>query len=205
MKVIILDFDGVLVDSLDSHVGFYRDKAREHGFDTGLVPSDCRQHSHVVDQIIIQTGFSPELIQDIMNKHYHEFDDSYPLELFPGAERMVTNFNGIDDVRLVIVSSNTLENVQRGLGGLFDLFDMVFTKEDMNGDMTKAEGISLAVMTFGARVGDAIYIGDMNSDRLAAEEAGVIFIGVSYGWQINDTNILDIPTLELEIKRALML
>jgi phosphoglycolate phosphatase len=98
-----------------------------------------------------------------------------------------------------------LENVQRGLGGLFDLFDMVFTKEDMNGDMTKAEGISLAVMTFGARVGDAIYIGDMNSDRLAAEEAGVIFIGVSYGWQINDTNILDIPTLELEIKRALML
>lgn len=62
---------------------------------------------------------------------------------------------------------------------------------DEKGTVTKAEIIARCLNSLGAAASEAVLIGDSNYDREGARQAGVDFIGVSYGFGFKPDGIAD--------------
>lgn len=178
MKTLVFDFDGTIANTLENIVEVYNDIAPRFG---------CRKVSDS-DLERIKSG-RPE---DFM----HEFGISYlklPLLAWMIRKKVKKNVahvplqNGIKDVlknlheagiHLAILTSNSKENVEAFLqkNDLSDIFDFILSHKSVFG-----KGAPLLKLK--TKIKDLVYIGDEVRDIEAAKKAGVLSVGVSWGFQ----------------------
>lgn len=184
MALILFDYDGVLADTLDDLLQFGQQACNELGVDHRVTKEDLSNLEVMSFATYGRACEVPEhLVSEFVRICLHLFaEKKTPPAVFAGLSEVMRDLS----IRhtLVIVTTNTSQNVnaflaQHGLDGLVQAVYGVDTPG------SKAHKISLARERFmgnNTPMG-AFMIGDSLSDMLAAKEASVTSIAVTWGHQ----------------------
>jgi phosphoglycolate phosphatase len=191
LQLVIFDVDGVLLDSLTPHLKICEDKNREYGL--GLTIPNPEQFKKMVRQgvqispmnyFFMAVGFPAELAEQAFKEYKERFMIDYAPAPFPGVNEMLLRLD-TTGLRMGIVTSNVRNNVETALGKSMQFFepDCIFTK-DAPIDISKADALVAAAENLMIDISQGVYVGDQLADWAAANEAGAMFLGVTYGWGI---------------------
>lgn len=192
-KVIVFDFDGVIVNSIDMIFEIYQEMAAR--LDLRPIPDiqtfqdlfdgHWRQHMRYMG---IQEGDVEmekklqEVFQELHSKLQHK------VELYPGVFDLLAELKKRGYVT-GLVSSNfrraithLLENV-----GMIDFFDTIVAIEDAKNVKPHPEPLLVCMKRLGKDPSEALYVGDAIGDITAARAAGFgRVISTTYGWNRRD-------------------
>ncbi len=186
-KVICLDFDGPIVNSLGPNIEFGLRMKEKYQGPKPLPPAD-----HIIEwkKLVVfpmvamfqNLGFSKEQAQYIHDHDYlEEFGNQRnPAPLHEGMQHIIRRLRD-DGNRLAIVSLNYRCNILASLGELANSFEVIHS---FNEFPEKPAALIDAAKRLGTTPEQAIYVGDSISDHHAARAVKMPFFGVSYGWQI---------------------
>ena len=220
-KAIILDGDGVLLDSFSDqfswfgHISSVLDKEFLYQ-DIEEFREDYREpvYPDMYEFLGLEWKKNKSLIWD----EYNLYKANAKIELFPRVEEIVLKLN--ERYRLAMASSNTHEHITQHLGGngLMGAFETIVAKEDLpllDGEpklKPYPDCLVLALDRLGCSPSKAVYVGDQTSDIVAARNVEAVLgeplevVGVTYGFaspkKIMDANpdyIIDEPWQLLDI------
>ncbi len=176
--LVLFDYDGVLVDSLDYFLDSFLDSCQAHG---------CHQVSSRGDFLALfdtnfydgmaKAGLNGKMRDDVfkgMAKRLAGKSSRYTF--FPGIPEALRNLAAFADI--FIVSSNDSAVVQ----GFLDEHGLTVYKDVLGGDKdtSKVRKIqSVARLHPGAPV---VYVGDTTGDMTEAREGGAVSVGAAWGW-----------------------
>lgn len=208
MNAILLDFDGVLVDSTTLYLDLYREACRRWN---KTLPIDSVQefrdwYNPRWEENYYQMGFSEQEFQEVLAWSAGHLD-YMKAQLFPGVPQTLRNLAA--EYRLAVVSTTPSGLIQRrlaaeGLDGL-----MALIKGGDDGLSEKVEKIQDTLRHLGVRHG--VMVGDTPLDVEAGRANGLRTVAVTYGWcshrRVHDSRpdvVVDEPGgLEAAIRQAL--
>ena len=183
IKLIIFDYDGVIVDSFPNVHDVYKIICKK-------LEKPC-----------------PEKLEDFKKVYGHSSSECYSQLGFSEEEKIKGNiifkeeilkkepnpFDGIIDVlkklhktyKLAVISSSYKEEVLQKLKklGLLELFDFVLAKESHIGRFEKTESIKKVMDSLKIKQNEVILVGDRNIDFVEGSKAGLKnILLVDYGW-----------------------
>lgn len=187
MALVILDYDGMLADTLDRLISSAQEACDRLGVIHLVTKEDisnlevmsfptygraCEVPEHLIGEFV-------EICLNILA------ENESPPAIFPGLREVVERFS-TQNHKIAIVTTNSSQNVHAFLTrhGLDSLVHAVYSA-DMPG--SKAQKISLARERFAVNGESVFMIGDALSDVRAAKEAGVTSIAVTWGHQSLET------------------
>lgn len=211
MALILFDYDGVLADTLDDLVRFGQEACDRLGVDHRVRKEDlnnlevmsfssfgraCGVPNHLVDSFV---GICLNLFAE----------KTSPPAIFPGLRDVLQSL--ALHHRIGIVTTNTSQNVQAFLAqhGLEGLVHEIYGVDSPG---SKAQKISMARKGWmqDQEPGPVCMVGDSISDVLAAKEAGVTSIAVTWGHQALERllrgepdHVIDSPHQLIEIIQGL--
>jgi phosphoglycolate phosphatase len=182
MSLILLDFDGVLADTLADMLCFAQQVCDELGVKHTVVQTDLSELEVMSFATFGQACGTPEdLVDEFVRRCTGKFaEKKSPPAIFDGLGKVLREL--AESHLLAVVTGNTEGNVCAFLKhhGLEDCVRAVYGVE-MPG--SKAEKILMARRQF-ARDGEAVFmVGDSLSDIRAARQADVKSIAVGWGHQ----------------------
>jgi N-acetyl-D-muramate 6-phosphate phosphatase len=193
-EAVFFDVDGVLVDSLPQHLQICRDKAVEFGLALRIPTVEefrelVREGKKVspMRYFFLTIGFPEELVDRAVADYKREFMQRYRPKAFSGVDQMLATLRSAM-VRLGLVTSNTRANVIPPLLSSMECFDerCLFFFDRYLVPKTKTWCLAEGGRLLGIRPDECVYVGDQPDDARAAAEAGMRFLGVTYGWGISD-------------------
>lgn len=191
IKLIIFDYDGVIVDSFPIYHKIYRticdltDKKWPGDIDTfrkiyGKNSHECWNNLELTDEEKI-----------IASKTIKEELPKYEPRAFEDIDKVLGNLR--HKFQLAVVSSSPIEEVKRNLNkyDLMKYFDAVIAKEhDKINRFTKTEHIRKLIADKGLKLDEVLLVGDRNVDFIEGHSAGLKnIILVDYGWGYNKKEI----------------
>ena len=189
---VILDVDGTLVDSNDSHAQAWVDAFNESGIDVSY-PRVRRLIGMGADKLMpIVAGIrhdsrEGERVSTRRGEIFHEYHLPR-LSAFPRVRELVQRF--IDDGYVAVVASSAQAEELDDLLELAGVADLIAEKASSGGtDRSKPDPdiVQAALHWSGAPAHQAIMLGDTPYDVEAARHAGVAIVGVeSGGWRADD-------------------
>ena len=207
IKTIILDFDGVIVESVDiKHQAFknllpeypeIQEQIMEYHLANNAI-SRYIKFKYIVENILEQQYDShyEQLLKDRFNSYTIEQIIKCPF--VPGALELLHYCS--NKLPLYLVSATPLHELTIILEGrqLLHYFKGVYDAPTQKGDIIKEilskENIS---------ADEAIYIGDNREDYEAAKEAGVIFVARVSGFDFKNLNVPKFRNL-IEIQKFIV-
>lgn len=187
--MILFDLDGTLVDSAGAILGAYRAAIRAvAGYD---IEPDAE---HVHDLLrrrpreYFQQHYPPHAEQ--MAAQYVLSYRSETVVAFRGARKLVADLAG--QRALGIVSNKGRARILSDLGHVgidADCFAVIIGAEDTRERKPHPSPIQRALDAAGALPQGSIYVGDGPHDMLAAKAAGVMAVGVTWGYYPADSLI----------------
>jgi phosphoglycolate phosphatase len=179
--LIIFDYDGVLIDSLNHAISVGKEFCR-------LIAHDRVPTKETIGSLEIMTyseiarsiGLPPDQVKRFSAHVFERFQDIGPsMAFFPEIESLL---HRIASKNIAIVSGNAKHVISAKLAshGLADKISCIFGALEP-GD--KAEKIRKACRHFGVDAGRSCMIGDSVSDIRCAKRAGVQSIAATWGWQ----------------------
>jgi len=183
IKLIIFDYDGVIVDSFANVHEVYKTICKKFGKKCPATLADFKKIY----------GFS--FIECYNNLGFSEEECTKGNLIFKGEilKKEVKLFEGITEVlkklhknyQLVLVSSSYKEEVEQKLikFDLLKLFDFIWARESHLGRFKKSESIKKAINKLAIKPSKILLIGDRNIDFVAGSKAGLKnILLVEYGW-----------------------
>jgi phosphoglycolate phosphatase len=179
-KLALFDFDGTLADSLSWFLGVVNRFADEHRFRRieeheldGLRGQSARE---VMRFLGVPAWKLPRLAGQMRREMAADIGH---IRLFPGMDEVLQGLAG-REIRLAVVTSNSVENVRQVLGPdnavlirHYACGASIFGKRPKLREVLRASGVPAAA---------AIAIGDEIRDLEAARAEGVAFGAVSWGY-----------------------
>ena len=193
-RAVFFDVDGVLVDSLPQHLQICRDKAVEFGLKLKIPTVDefrqlVRRGTKVspMRYFFLAVGFPEDYAARAVADYQREFIQRYRPKAFPGVSEMLKTLQAAE-LKLGLVTSNTRANVVPALGDAMQYFEesCLFFFDRYPEPKTKSWCLAEGARLLGVEPQACVYVGDQHADATAAREAGVRFLGVTYGWGISD-------------------
>ena len=191
---VFFDVDGVLINSLPQHLQICRDKANEFGLRLSIPTIEefrelVRAGVKVspMRNFFLAVGFPKYLVDRAVADYERDFSQHYRPKAFPGVDQMLRTLQTAG-VQLGLITSNTRENVTPALSNSMTLFDerCLFFFDKYRILKTKAWSLAEGMRVLEISSDDCVYVGDQPEDARAASEAGIQFLGVTYGWGISD-------------------
>lgn len=190
VRATIFDIDGVLIDSLPQHLQICRDKAREFGLALSI-PSVEEFRVMVRAGVKVSpmleffraVGFPERFAERALADYKRDFMARYRPKPFPGVEEMLATLHSAG-LALGIVTSNMRANVVPALGNCMRYFDpraQIFF-DTYSTPKEKSWCLLEIARNLDIPPSDCVYIGDQPIDATAADQVGVQFLGVTYGW-----------------------
>jgi phosphoglycolate phosphatase-like HAD superfamily hydrolase len=193
LSSVIFDVDGVLLDSLRPHLQICEDKNREYGLGLSIPkPEDFKKMVRrgikisPMKYFFEAVGFPSDYAERAVAQYKENFMRDYAPKPFPKVEEMLSKLASTG-LRLGIVTSNVRSNIDAALGTSMQFFhpECILTKDALVSE-SKADALLLAAKRLHAEVIETIYVGDQPADWIAAKEARMRFLGVTYGWGISE-------------------
>jgi phosphoglycolate phosphatase len=189
IELIIFDLDGCMVHTQPDIALAFQNTAKEIGnvdisleYAGGLIGGGAKK--------AMERVFCPDR-PDLVEPAVAYFKKSYLnncCELskpYPGVVEILEHFKG--KVKLAVATAKIRSATERilkklGLLGLFDYFDCLVCDEDMTKMKPDPECIHIILNKLGIQPENAVMVGDMKTDVMAARAAGAGAIAVSYGY-----------------------
>jgi len=176
--LVIFDFDGVLVDTVDLLEGEIRKKLAELGYDfmkDREETLDLFEENIVV--ALIEHGLTPHDMC-VVWEHIQDVTRSGDVHLCSGIPAMLDKLNGRCD--MAIVSSNSTDAIRSIIErlGIEPYFFKVSGGDEATG---KAVRIKACMDEIGVKPSKTFYVGDTVGDVGEAKEAGVGSVVVAWG------------------------
>jgi len=197
IKLIIFDYDGVIVDSFSNVHKIYKIICRRLG---KRCPSDINEFKKVYGHTSIEAkenlGLSEEESRKANEIFKEEIIKTEP-KLFQGIGEVIKELD--KKYKLIVISSNYKEEVEMKLKqtGIFDYFDEIIGAENPSDRMPKCKAIKKAVADMNISNDEALMIGDRKIDFDEASEVGLTnILLVEYGWGYD---LAEIPGYEQKI------
>jgi phosphoglycolate phosphatase len=189
LKLVLFDVDGTLVDSQNIIVAAQRMAFAAHGLEP---PSRERSLSIVglslVEAFTVLVGPKGPIagLVEAYKDSFHSLrqDPANAEPLFPGVERCLEWLRSHGDVVLGIATGKSRRGVAHLLDrhGWHDVFSVIQTAD--NAPSKPHPGMILqAMQETGAHPRDTVMVGDSSFDMGMARAAGVLSVGVSWGFQ----------------------
>jgi phosphoglycolate phosphatase-like HAD superfamily hydrolase len=178
IRAVLFDIDGVLMDSREANVAWYRDFLAGHGY-TDLPREDLeRGHYYSLREAIAFLTKAPEqevlaildVARDLGGYPYHL------VKLPEACEKVLDALRKTYSIGLV--SSRIREGIDQffDFSGLRDRFEVVVGYEDSEGHKPHPDPLLVACSRLGVEPHQAVYIGDAPTDFACAAAAGAHFI-----------------------------
>ncbi|MCC8912948.1 HAD hydrolase-like protein [Xanthomonas euvesicatoria] len=177
--LIIFDFDGTLADSFGFFLSTQRLLAERHGFRAAQAHEvdDARRLS--TRELLKASGLSAWRVPWVAADFIRLMRAAPPVALFPGIAHTVGALHA-GGSRLAVVSSNSVENVQRALGAeLSATFAVIEGGAHLLG---KQRALRRVLRATGHTESQAVYVGDQVADWEAAQLVGLPFAAVAWGY-----------------------
>ncbi|QSX78894.1 HAD hydrolase-like protein [Agrilutibacter solisilvae] len=182
--LVIFDFDGTLADSFPFFLQAQQVLAQRHGF-TAVAEDrieDLRRLGprEIMRELAVPAWKLPVVAADFIRA----MREAPPVPLFPGIADTLLHLRE-REVRLAILTSNSVDNVRRVLGDtLMAAIELIDGGAHMLGKQRRIARLVRRAAASGtpAAATDAIYVGDQLSDGEAARAAGVAFGAVGWGY-----------------------
>ena len=179
MKLLLFDFDGVLVDSLDVYEKTVTDCLRQigqpltRGREEFLELFEGNFYESIVQKGIDMDKFTAASV-DILSKV--DYAAMKPFDAIrPVLRELAKNHP------MVVISSNDTPTIAEALR-LYDfegLFQEILGSDFM---LSKKDKILYVIKKYHAASGDIYYIGDTVGDMKEGRQAGIKTVGVTWGW-----------------------
>lgn len=186
IKAILFDVDGVLVDSLKANELYKKKLFRQAGHDDVdhiIEGSFHKPFKQVVKEVLESKNITDEKESDrlldlmldptlraFQAKHY-----KFPKDLRKVLKKLHERFV------LGVVTSRIKQGTEEilNLGSIEKYFDVVITVDDVENYKPHPEPLEKALKELGLKPEEAIYIGDSDTDIMAAHSAGMPSIHLS--------------------------
>ncbi len=172
MDLILFDFDGVLVDSFDSHIQFYYDTAEK--LKIRISKERIEKALKKRDDVFLNMGFSPEMF-DLVHQDYKQKFHTYPNPVFPGIPQLLEKIRDAEK-HVCIATSNLRKHVDAFFRDYLNFFTEIKTRD--NGG--KAQNILELINKYPDL--EPMFFGDTLWDLRTARETRIPFTGIGYGW-----------------------
>ena len=178
IKAVIFDVDGVLLDSREANIAWYRAFLAGQGYSNVTQSQLEFGHTNTLRASIAHmSGEADERLDELMEKARRL--EGYPIELLrmpDGAPQTLAQLGAI--YTLAIVTARIREGMDHffRFSGLRDAFDVVVTVEDYTQPKPAAEPLLIACRRLGIEPAEAVYIGDAQHDFECALAAGAHFV-----------------------------
>lgn len=179
MKLLLFDFDGVLVDSLDVYEKTVTDCLKKigqpltRGREQFLELFEGNFYESLKQQGVDMKKFSDASVDILAKVNYA---DMKPFDAIRPVLRELTKNHP-----LIVISSNDSPTIKEALR-LYD-FDGIF--DDILGCdfmLSKKDKILHVIRKYSVTLQDIYYIGDTTGDIKEGKQAGVKTVGVTWGW-----------------------
>lgn len=179
-SLIIFDYDGVLIDSLDDAVNVGQEFCQSVSHDRALNRETIKDLEDMTYYELARSlGFRHELVDKFALYVFERFQAIGPsMAFFPEIESLL---HRIASKNIAIVSGNARDVIYAKLTahGLGDKIDCIYGAHEAG---NKAEKIRNACSHFGVTVEQACMVGDSISDIRYAKQAGVQSVAATWGW-----------------------
>ncbi|KQQ73049.1 HAD family hydrolase [Xanthomonas sp. Leaf131] len=178
-KLIIFDFDGTLADSFDFFLSTQRVLAERHGFRAAQAHEveDARRLS--TRALLKASGLRAWRVPLVAADFIRLMRAGPPMALFDGIAEVLGTLHA-SGICLAVVSSNSVENVQRALGeDLSAKFAVIDGGAHLLG---KQRALRRVLRATGHTAVQAVYVGDQVADWEAAQVVGLPFAAVAWGY-----------------------
>ena len=178
LKLVMLDCDGVLFDSIRSNVAYY-DAILERMGDPPLDEEAKRLcHVYSTPQLFAHLyGDDPEKVKEAVRIAY--LIDYLPfleyMDPEPGLYEVLRQLKAYYKVALATNRGKSIPALLERFE-LEGVFDVVATILDVKSPKPAPDMLLYCLETTGLSPEQAVYVGDMENDRIAAEAAGIPFI-----------------------------
>ena len=179
MKLLLFDFDGVLVDSIDVYEKTVTDCLKQigqpltRGREEFLELFEGNFYESLKQQGVNMDKFVAASV-DILSKV--NYTDMKPFDAIrPVLRELAINHP------MIVISSNDTPTIAEALR-LYD-FEGIF-QEILGSDfmLSKKDKILYAAKKYNATISDIYYIGDTTGDMKEGRQAGITTVGVTWGW-----------------------
>ena len=159
-------------------------------------------------RFFLAVGFPEHIVDRAVADYERDFSQRYRPKAFAAVDQMLKALWAAG-VHLGLITSNIRRNVTPALADAMALFDerCLFFFDRYRIPKTKTWCLTEGFRILQIGSGDCAYVGDQPEDARAASEAGVHFLGVTYGWGISDGDkhysraktVLNIPDKLIEL------
>ena len=179
--LIIFDYDGVIVDSLDTNLKIAALACQKIGCPVHPSQADIEQLENIAfDDIGRQIGVPEKKIQKFTGIVFDLLtQNAISPPIFPGIKSVIQKLRRKSHLAVITTNVKIAVNQVLESGGLGQDIDRVMGAEQ-NG--SKSEKICQAMAAFNVRSSFTYMIGDAVSDIREAHKAGVNSIAVSWGY-----------------------
>jgi len=179
MNAILLDWDGVLVDSIELYLDLYRQACRRWGKTLPIATAgEFREwYNPQWEQNYYQMGFTSEELREVMAFSQGHLDYSRA-RFYPGIPKMLRSLTRDFQVAIVSTTPSALIRNRLEAGGLGGILAGITGGDDSKSE--KVEKIRRTLAELGASGG--VMVGDTPLDVTSGEANGLSTVGVTYGW-----------------------
>ena len=179
--LIIFDYDGVIVDSLDTNLKIAARACQKIGCPVHPSQAEIERLENIAfDDLGRQIGVPENKIPkftEIVFDFLAQSSISPPI--FPGIKEVIQKLKRKSYIAIITTNVKTAVNKVLESGGLCHEIDLVMGAEQSG---SKSEKICQAIAAFNVRSSFTYMIGDAVSDIREAHKAGVNSIAVSWGY-----------------------
>jgi phosphoglycolate phosphatase len=179
MHAILLDWDGVLVDSVELYLDLYREACRRWGKELPISTAEEFRHWYNPhwEQNYFQMGFTPEELKQVMRFSQTHLDYG-KVHFYPGIPAALRSLAGDYPLAIVSTTPATLIRARLEAEGLADLMTRITGGDDDSSE--KVEKIRQTMARLGVTTG--VMVGDTPLDIEAGRHHGLGTVAVTYGW-----------------------
>ena len=187
-QTILFDFDGTLLYTVEDLANAVNYAIGKRGYPTHSIPAIQRMVGNGVNKLVARAlprGFDTpdyEAIMDDFRAHYqrHCFDSTRP---YDGVLEMLLAFRA--QGRKLAIVTNKYQTAAEALRQRFFAEAVPLIVGDLEGRARKPapDGALLALEALGSDGTDAVYVGDTEVDLQTAQNAGLDFAAVSWGYR----------------------